>query len=160
MPTEEICGFKSRGPTPWAVEVLGLPAGHGPRAPCGPPLSFQAVSPQERSDSPLFHSAVKPVSCFSGFQRENMRHFTYSVQQEHGVWGDPGPFRSQPGGDPPPSWLVVEAPQDDRRPTFCASSILTSCSGGCHLRVLLDNQGAGIRGRISVSRSTCQRLMS
>lgn len=59
MPTEEICGFKSYGPTPWAVEVLGLPAGHGPQAPCGPPLSFQAVSPKELSDSPLFHSAVQ-----------------------------------------------------------------------------------------------------
>lgn len=71
-------------PPPGLWKCSVSPAGHRPQAPCGPPLSFQAVSPKELSDSSSFILLCKSLSCSWCFQKENIRHFTYSVQQERG----------------------------------------------------------------------------
>lgn len=103
MPTEEICGFKSYGPTPWAGAVLSLPCWARSTGPCGPPDSFQAVSPKELSDSSSFHSALQILELFLVLSKGKYK--TFYLFCPAGAWKS-GKTQdcasSKPGGDLPP----------------------------------------------------------
>lgn len=90
-------------PPPGLWKCSVSPAGHGPQAPCGPPHSFQAVSPKELSDSSSFHSALQILELFLALSKGKYK--TFYLFCPAGAWKSgktQGYASSKPGGDLPP----------------------------------------------------------
>ena len=131
MPTEEICGFKSCGPTPRAVEMLCLPCWAWSTDPRGPPLSFQAVSPKELGDSSFFILLCKSLSRSLGFQKGKYK--TFYLFCPAGAWKSckiQGYSGSKPCDLPLCNDLQQKFPKKAGHPQFLLPTAFTSCPVG------------------------------